>query len=140
MAFGFKFRKNGNKYGNKKVEYDGYVFDSKKEKDRFVFLKEAEKKGVITNLQRQVKFELLPAIKERYIKQLKTKERECEKTVQLAVTYTADFAYNKDNKYIVEDVKSSPKMLDKVYVLKEKIFRWKYGYSIRRIYKPNEEI
>lgn len=138
----FPNRQKGRKYNNKKVEYNGILFDSKKEKDRFVFLKDAEEQGLISNLQRQVKFELIPAIKEKYIKHLKTKEKECERTVQLAISYTCDFQYEKDGVVVVEDVKASPNLaaLDKSFVLKEKLFRYKYGFSIKRVYKPNEKI
>ena len=34
------------KYGNKKVEYQGKLFDSKREMQRYVVLKEAEEKGL----------------------------------------------------------------------------------------------
>lgn len=140
MAFGFNFGKKTNKYGNKKVEYDGIVFDSKKEKDRYVVLKDAETKGVIKNLKTQVKFELIPAIREQYIKQLKTKEKTEERTVQKAITYTCDFQYEKDGVKIVEDVKASPKTaaLDKAFLLKEKLFRFKYGFPIKRVYKATD--
>lgn len=142
MAFGFNFRKKGNKYGNKKVEYDGLVFDSKKEKERYVVLKDAESKGLIKGLKTQVKYQLIPAIREEYIEQLKTKERVKERTIQKAITYTCDFQYIKDEQTIVEDVKASPKAasLDKVFMLKEKLFRYVYGFSIKRVYKPNELI
>lgn len=136
----FPNRQKGRKYNNKKVEYNGILFDSKKEKDRFVFLKDAEEQGLISNLQRQVKFELLPAIKEKYIKHLKTKEKECERTVQLAISYTCDFQYEKDGVMVVEDIKPSPALIPKEFVLKEKLFRYKYGFSIKRVYKPNEKI
>lgn len=136
----FPKRQKGRKYNNKKVEYNGILFDSKKEKDRFVFLKDAEEQGLISNLQRQVKFELIPAIKEKYIKHLKTKEKECERTVQLAISYTCDFQYEKDGVMVVEDIKPSPALIPKEFVLKEKLFRYKYGFSIKRVYKPNEKI
>lgn len=136
----FPKRQKGRKYNNKKVEYNGILFDSKKEKDRFVFLKDAEEQGLISNLQRQVKFELIPAIKEKYIKHLKTKEKECERTVQLAISYTCDFQYEKDGVVVVEDIKPSPALIPKEFVLKEKLFRYKYGFSIKRVYKPNEKI
>ena len=136
----FPNRQKGRKYNNKKVEYNGILFDSKKEKDRFVFLKDAEEQGLISNLQRQVKFELIPAIKEKYIKHLKTKEKECERTVQLASSYTCDFQYEKDGVVVVEDIKPSPALIPKEFVLKEKLFRYKYGFSIKRVYKPNEKI
>lgn len=138
---GFK-REKGRKYGNTKVEYNGIKFDSKREMQRYLVLKDAESKGIITNLVLQPKFELIPAVRETYIKHLKTKDKECERTLQLAITYTADFSYYMGKEYIVEDVKASPKTaaLDKVFLIKEKLFKWKYGYGIKRIYKPNDAI
>lgn len=130
------------KYGNKKVEYNGLKFDSKKEKDRYIFLKEQERLGNIQDLQLQVKYELIPAIKEEYVEHLKTKDRVKTRTVQLAITYTCDFQYYKNGELVTEDVKASPKSasLDKSFILKEKIFRWKFGRSIKRVYKPTEQI
>ena len=48
------------KYNAKKVEYRGEIFDSKFELTYFIYLQELEKQGKITNLQRQVKYNLLP--------------------------------------------------------------------------------
>ena len=48
------------KYRSKRVEYQGEVFDSKFELAYFVYLQELVKQGKISNLQRQVKYELLP--------------------------------------------------------------------------------
>jgi hypothetical protein len=136
------FKKKEGKYKNKKTEYNGLLFDSKKELDRYLVLKKAEDDGVIFGLERQVKFELIPAIKESYIEHLKTKDKVKNRTIQLAITYTCDFMYVKDGVNIVEDVKASPKFasLDKVFLLKEKLFRWKFGFSIKRVYKPNDLI
>lgn len=130
------------KYKNTKVEYQGIKFDSKREMQRYIVLKDAEDKGIIQDLQMQVKYELIPAVKETYVKHLKTKDKECERTLQLPITYTCDFAYIKDNEQVVEDVKASPKTaaLDKVFLIKEKLFRWKFGFSIKRVYKPNDEV
>lgn len=144
MAFGNRFgkREKGKKYNNTKVEYNGIKFDSKKEMQRYLVLKTAEENGLISNLQLQVRFELIPAVKEEYIEHLKTKDKIKTKTVQLPITYTCDFMYDKEGETIVEDVKASPKIasLDKSFILKEKLFRWKFGFSIKRIYKPNDEI
>lgn len=57
-------RKNGNKYNNKKVEVDGIIFDSKREAERYQELSLLEKAGVIRDLQRQVKYILIPAQRE----------------------------------------------------------------------------
>lgn len=48
------------KYNAKKVEYQGEIFDSKFECTYYAYLQELVKKGEIKNLQRQVKYELLP--------------------------------------------------------------------------------
>lgn len=134
------FNNKGNKYGNKKVEYDGLKFDSKKEKDRYIFLKAQEKLGNIQDLQLQVKYELIPAIKEEYVEHLKTKDRVKTRTVQLAITYTCDFQYYKNGELVIEDVKSSPKMLAKEYVLKKKILFALKGLKITEVYKPTQQI
>lgn len=130
------------KYGNRKVTHEGIVFDSKKELSRYLYLQDLQSRGEISGLQRQVKFILIPSIKELSEVQLKTKIKFVERTIQLAITYTADFTYWKGDQYVVEDVKASPKAtaLDNVFLLKEKIFRWVYGYPIKRVYKPNEEL
>ena len=130
------------KYHNKKVEYDGISFDSKKEMKRYVFLKDMEDKGVIENLERQVRFVLIPSITEDRIVHLKTKDKVVKKTIQLAITYTCDFRYVYDGVTIVEDIKASPKSaaLDHVFLLKEKLFRWRYGFAIKRVYNAEENV
>ena len=140
MAFGFANRKA--KYNNKRAELDGITFDSTKEMKRYIVLKKAQEEGIISDLMLQVKFELIPAVREKYIKHLKTKDKECERTIQLPITYTCDFQYTKNGENIVEDVKASPKIasLDKSFIIKEKLFRWKYGYGIKRVYNPSETI
>lgn len=52
-----------NKYKNKKIEIDGFVFDSKAEAQRWQQLKLLERVGQIGNLRRQVKYVLIPAQK-----------------------------------------------------------------------------
>lgn len=130
------------KYHNKKVEYAGISFDSKKEMKRYVFLKDMEDKGVIENLERQVRFVLIPSLTEDVVVHLKTKDKVVKKTIQLAITYTCDFRYVHDGVTIVEDIKASPKSaaLDKVFLIKEKLFRWRFGFAIKRIYNAQEPI
>ena len=140
MAFRNSFRQKGRKYNNTKVEYDGIKFDSKKEMQRYVLLKEAEKDGLISNLQLQVKFELIPAVKEEYVEHLKTKDKIKTRTLQLPITYTCDFMYDKGDETIIEDIKASPKMLPKEYTLKKKMMFALKGIQIKEVYKPNEKI
>lgn len=106
-----------NKYHNKKVEYDGIKFDSVKEKNRYIGLKQMEKLGVIQNLQRQVKYELQPSFKLN------------GKTIR-AITYIADFVYIQDDVEVIEDVKG---MRTKEYLLKKKMFEYKYQKEIKEI-------
>lgn len=131
-----------NKYRNKKVSFQGEEFDSKREMQRYLVLKDAESKGVIQNLQKQVNFELIPKVEEDVVIHLKRKDKIQRKTIQKPIIYRADFVYEKDGVMVVEDVKASANMrsLDRVFLLKEKLFRWKYGFSIKRVYKPNDVI
>ena len=141
MAFGRGFkREKGKKYNNTKVEYDGIKFDSKKEMQRYIVLKDAENSGVISNLELQVKYELIPAVREEYVEHLKTKDKVKTRTLQLPITYTCDFQYLKDGVLIVEDVKASPKMLPKEFVLKEKMMFALKGIKIKKVYSVKEEI
>lgn len=83
------------KYHNKKVVVDGMKFDSKKESQRFLELSLMQRGGYISDLQRQVKYILIPS------------QKIDGKVVEREVSYKADFVY-KDNttgKTVVEDVK-----------------------------------
>lgn len=95
-----------NKYGNKKVQYNGLTFDSARERDRWIELKILEGGGIISALSRQVEFELLPS------------QRIEGKVKERAVKYRADFVYQKNGKTIVEDSKGfkTPE-----YIIKRKL-------------------
>lgn len=87
------------KYGNKKVRIDGILFDSKKEATRYAELKMMEKAGLISELELQKEFELIPAQFEG-----EGKRRKC---IERAVKYKADFYYFDfdSGRYVCEDVK-----------------------------------
>lgn len=106
-----------NKYRNKKVTRNGIVYDSRKEADRHAVLKLLERAGKITNLQRQVKFDLLPAQRDT-----------AGKLLERAVSYVADFTYYENGKLIVEDVKGfkTPE-----YKLKKKMLLYFHGLRIK---------
>lgn len=103
------------KYRNTKVIYNGIKFDSKKERDRYIQLKQLHSLGIIESLELQPKFLLLDTIH--------YKGKTYPKTY-----YKADFKYfdNEKGKYIVEDVKSPITAKDKVYRLKIKMLLTKY--------------
>ena len=104
-----------NKYHNTKVIYKGIKFDSKKERDRYINLKQLEKARIIKELELQPKFLLLDTIH--------YKDKTYPKTY-----YKADFKYfdNQKGKYITEDIKSPITAKDKVYRLKIKMLLTKY--------------
>jgi hypothetical protein len=120
------------KYHSKKVTVNGVTFDSKKEYIRFCQLSQLEKAGAITNLQRQVKFELIPAqyeTVERYGKGGK-RLKDGRKCVERAVCYLADFVFEIDGKTIVEDVKG---VKTKEYILKRKLMLHVHGIKISEV-------
>ena len=118
------------KYKNKRVEFDGLIFDSLKEKRRYCELQILQKQGIISDLRLQVPYELLPAIYEDITIQLKTKTKTKRKLVQRATTYVADFVYTRDGKEMVEDVKG---FRTKEYELKKKMMRSLLGIEIQEL-------
>lgn len=125
------------KYKSVKTECDGIMFASKKEANRYRELKLLEKAGDIEKLKMQVAFELVPALyensTERYMKGAKKGELKKGKCIERAVTYYADFVYFDMNKaiWVAEDVKG---MRTKEYIIKRKLFRWRYyTYEFREV-------
>lgn len=103
------------KYRARKTTVDGVTFDSRKEADRYLVLKGMEENGLIEDLRRQVRYELVPAF-------------DVDGRHYRPVCYVADFVYVEDGKEIVEDVKG---VKTDVYKLKSKLFARRYGMSIR---------
>jgi hypothetical protein len=133
-----RLKKSGAKYGNKKVEIDGIMFDSTKEGKCYLYLKDLLAKGVISDLKLHPKWELIPKITETYIKHLKTKDKECERTVQLPITYSADFSCVFKEKTFVFDIKASKYLIPKEYSLKIKLMRYFHNIEVINIYKPSD--
>lgn len=120
-----------NKYGNKKATYDGILFDSRKERHRYINLMTLQRAGEISDLRLQVPYELLPAVYETVEKQLKTKTKLVQRCVQRAVHYVADFVYkDKDGNEVIEDSKG---MRTKEYILKKKMMRALLGKEIKEV-------
>lgn len=89
------------KHRNKRCEISGEKFDSKAEGARFVQLRRMQEAGIISNLRRQVSFELAPAVK------IPGKGR-----MSPPLRYFADFTYEQDGKTIIEDVKGQEKVTE----------------------------
>ena len=110
----------GTKYRNQRTEIDGIKFDSKGEANRWCELKLMEKAGQITNLRRQIAWELIPnqyAVVEG--------RRKC---VERRVTYVADFVYQRGEELIVEDYKG---IETEAFKIKKKMMRWLFGIEVR---------
>ena len=129
------YRNNGNKYGNRKVEADGFVFDSMKEKSRYDELKLAEAAGAIGDLRRQVRFELIPAQREPETRGPKggvIKGRLIERKVE----YVADFVYIdlQTGEKVVEDVKGMREgTAYAVFKIKRKLMLERFGIRVKEI-------
>lgn len=131
-------RKRGNKYHAKKVVVDGITFDSTKEGQVYVALKRMQEKGIISNLKLQPQWILQPKLTEKYIKHLKTKDKECERTILQPIKYTADFSFLYKDEMIVMDVKGSPYTISKDFPLRLKMLRYVYGLAVHIVYKISD--
>ena len=107
-----------NKYHSRKITRDGETFDSVKEYRRSCELKLLERAGEISDLKRQVKFELIPS------------QRIDGKVAERPVTYVADFVYMQKGHRVVEDTKG---FKTKDYIIKRKLMLWVHGIKINEI-------
>lgn len=122
------------KYKNKVCYYDGIKFDSEYERDYWIHLKREEADGRISNLRRQVPYELIPAVWEEKIVHLKTKDKVVRHQVQRPTFYKADFVYtDADGNEVVVDTKSeyTRKLAD--YCLKKKMMLAFKGVAIQEV-------
>lgn len=87
---------------------DGRTFDSKKEAARYLELKKLQVSGVISGLRLQVRFPI-------------------KVNGQKVCTYVADFAYIRDGKRTIEDVKGQ---LTAVYKMKRRLMAAVHGIEI----------
>lgn len=111
-----------NKFFNKKVIVEGIKFDSTKEANTYLKLKDLEKKGKIKDLELQKEYVLQESFK------INNKTRR-------KIIYRADFSYisTEDNKLHVVDIKSPYTAKDKVYRIKKKLFENKYNMELEEI-------
>jgi len=111
--------KGRSKYRNRKVAVDDLAFDSEAEHRRWHVLLVLQRAGEITELQRQVRYELIPA-------QVGPGGRK-----QRATAYIADCVYRtKDGKVVVEDVKG---FRTDAYRLKKKLLLERHGIEIQEV-------
>lgn len=108
------------KYGNQKVTTpEGLTFDSKAEYRRWCELNILVRAKEITDLQRQVSFDLVPA------------QVSPDGTKLRPVAYIADFTYlDKDGQLVVEDPKGASTA---EWVIKKKLMLHVHGIWVREI-------
>lgn len=108
------------KYGNRKCTINGITFDSGREANRYCELMMLAKGGVISNLELQKEFELIPA---------QYREGKC---IERAVKYIADFVYtdNMTGATVVEDTKG---MRTKEYIIKRKLMLYMKGIRVKEV-------
>ncbi len=96
------------KYRNVRTEVDGFKFDSKREAFRWSVLRQLEREGKISKLQRQVVFPLVV-------------------NGVLVCKYRADFVYEQRGERVVEDAKG---VLTDAYRIKQKLMKAILGIDI----------
>lgn len=115
--------KTSAKYGNKKAEVDGRVFDSQKEAAVYLELKLLQEGGLIKDLQCQVPFEIIP-------KQM------IGGRIYQPAKYVADFVYTDclTGEKIVTDVKGYKKgAAYNMFTLKKKLMLHVHGIEVREV-------
>lgn len=103
------------KYSSAKTDVDGIRFDSKKEAEFYAELKLREKAGEISDLRLQPRYLLQEAFKH-------------EGKQYREIEYVADFEYIENGVTVVVDVKG---FRTAVYMIKKKLFLYKYGDKVR---------
>lgn len=120
------------KYHNKKIKVDGIIFDSKKEAVRYKELKILEKAGIIHDVQRQVKYILIPAQYEHtsgiYSKGKNKGSPKKGKLIERECAYYADFVYTENGETVVEDTKG---VKTPEYIIKRKLMLYVHNIKIK---------
>ena len=119
------------KYHNRKITAGGETFDSRKEYRRYLELQLLEKSGVIRDLHRQVRYDLIPEAREpdRYGPKGGIHKG---KVIERGVSYIADFVYRSvlpsgEEELVVEDCKG---MRTGEYKIKRKLMLFIHGIRI----------
>lgn len=106
------------KYGAKPKVVDGIKFASTREAERYVELKAEQQAGLISGLELQPEYLLLPA------------QRRPDGKAERAIHYVADFRYRRGDASVVEDVKG---LRTRDYVIKRKLMLSVHGIAVQEI-------
>ena len=128
--------KTGNKYHAKKVVTEEGTFDSKLEHSRWLELCLLERAGKIRDLQRQVRFELIPSQWENYPRYGKRgiRLKDGQRCLERACDYVADFVYEdiEGQCVVVEDTKSKATKTE-AFRIKRKLMLSVHGIKVKEI-------
>ena len=118
-----------NKYGNHREFRYGQWFDSEHEADRYWELLMLQRGGLISDLQTQVPFELIPTQREPDTvgKRGGIKKGKC---IEKSCVYYADFVYKDANGNVVVEDAKSPATRTEAYRIKKKLLLWTKGIRI----------
>lgn len=106
-------KRKRSKFGNRKATFQGLTFDSILERDRWIVLCSRADRGIISNLTRQITYNLTAHGKP-------------------ICSYRADFDYIKDGQAVTEDAKG---MILPEFRIKAKLFEAQTGRKIQIITK-----
>ena len=106
------------KFHNKDCDYDGHHFDSMAERDRYIELKLMQDMGVISGLELQKTFVLIPSGRYPSGKRYSS------------ASYVADFVYWIDGEVVVEDVKG---YRTREFMLKKKLMWTVYKIEVQEV-------
>lgn len=94
------------RYFSSKVQFMGQTFDSKEELKAYLMLKDMERRGEISQLHRQVSFEIIPQLLKKRILHLKTKDKTEWVVAVRQKVYTCDFLYREGDRIVILEVKN----------------------------------
>lgn len=120
------------KYGNKSFVMNGERFDSKREYEHWVYLQNLQAAGMISDLDRQVAFELIPAVYEDDVIGPRGGVHR-GRCIERGVKYIADFVYkDEEGNLVVEDTKSKPTTTPE-YIIKRKLMLHFHKIQIKEV-------
>lgn len=128
----FGYNNTSNKFGAHKVRFKDMEFDSRYEMQRYLILRDLQKKGHIDWIWRQKRFKIIKKVVKLVPVQLKTKVRYDQRVVEQEAWYTCDFMYEANGIIYVEEVKSVMTAELPDYVLRRKLM-------VNKIYDHNEK-
>ena len=110
-------RMSRNKYGARKVVVDGETFDSQREANRWRELNVLQRAGLISELKRQVRYELAPGVR-----------IDGEKRARPALRFTVDFQYVEHGELVVEDSKG---FADTAFRIRQHLMKSVHNIDVR---------